>query len=123
MSPELANKYNLHQVGSVPISLNVYQKSRVGKALMYIQHMHMVCGELHICHDLVLDKNLNYNAYSTPLLHEALDVDHKMVILGIGLYYNTCSHICVQHQNYNEHDILCLFIFFYWLSFFILPDQ
>ena len=83
----------------------------------------MVCGELHICHDLVLDQNVNDNAYSTPFIHEALDVRHKMVILGIGLYHNTCSHLFVQHQHYPEHDILCLSIFFYWLFFCIFPDQ
>ena len=90
---------------------------------MYIKHMHIKCGESHICHDLVLDQNVNDNAYSTPLLHEALDVDHKMVILGIGLYCNTFSRIFVQHQNYPEHDIICLYIFFYWLFFYISPDQ
>ena len=58
------------------------------------------------------DQNVNNNAYSTPLLHDDLDVDHKMVMLGIGLYHNTLSHLCVQHQHYPEHDILCLSIFF-----------
>ena len=66
---------------------------------MYIQHMHTIGGKLHICHDLVLDQNLNDNAYSIPLLREALYVDHKMVMLVIGWYHNTFSHLCVQHQN------------------------
>ena len=83
----------------------------------------MVCGEFHICHDLVLDQTLSDNAYSTPLLHEALDVNHKMVMLGIGWYHNTFSHICVKHQHYPEHDTLCLSIFFYWIFSCILPDQ
>ena len=56
----------------------------VGQLLMYMQHSHMVCGELHICHDLDLDQNLYDNAYPTPLLHEAFDGNHIMVILGIG---------------------------------------
>ena len=99
------------------VSLKVYYKSRVGQALMYMQHRHMVCGESHICHELVLDKNVNGNSYSTPLIHEDLDVDHKMVMLGIGLYHNIFSHICVQHQNYPEHDIICPSILFYWLFF------
>ena len=82
---------------------------------MHIQHNHMVCGEFHVFHYLDLDQNVNNNAYSTPLLHEDLDVNHKMEILGIGWYYNTFSHICLQHQHYPEHDNLCLFIFFYWV--------
>ena len=90
---------------------------------MYIQQRHMVCGKLYICHDLVLDLNLNYNDYSTPLLHEALDMDHKMVIPGIGLYYNTFSQVCVQHQHHPKNDILYLSILFYWIFFCILPDQ
>ena len=77
MSRELASKYNLWQVGSVRVSLKVYQKSKVIQAFIYMQHRHMLCGELHICHDLFLDQNVNDNAYSTPYLHEAYDVDHK----------------------------------------------
>ena len=123
VSPELANKYSWWQVVSVPFYLIVYQKSKVCPALMYIQHRHMVCGELHICHELVLYLKLNDNAYPTPLIHEALDVNHKMVILGIGCYHNTLSHICVQHQHYSEHDTLCMSIFFYWMFSCIFPDQ
>ena len=94
------------------VSLTEYQISKVCPELMYIQHRHVVCGKLHICHDLVLDENVNDNAYPTPLLHEALDVDHKIVILGIGWYHNTFSHLCVQHQYYSEHDTLYLSICF-----------
>ena len=101
----------------------VYQESKVDQELMYIQHRHMGCGELHICHDLYLDQTLNDNAYPAPLLHEALDVNHKMVMLAIGWYKNTFSNLCVQHQNYHEHDTLCLSIFFYWIFFYIFPDQ
>ena len=79
----------------------------------------MVCGELQICHDLVLDQNVNDNAYSTHLIHEALYLDHKMVILEIGLYKNKCSHLSVQHQYYTEHDIICVSILFY--SLFLFP--
>ena len=68
----------------MPVLLTEDRKSMVGQALMYMQHGHMVCGELHIFHDLDLDQNLYDNAYSTPLLHEALDGNHKMVILVIG---------------------------------------
>ena len=95
----------------------------VGQPLMYMQQRHMVCGELHICHDQVLDKNVNENAYSTPFLHEALDVDQNMVMLGIGWYHNIFSHLCVQHQHYPEHDTICLYILFYWLFSYIYPDQ
>ena len=83
----------------------------------------MVCGESQICHDLVLDQNVNYNAYSIPLRHEAFYMDHKMVILGIGLYHNISLLLCVQHQNYSKHDTLCLYILLYWIFFCILPDQ
>ena len=83
----------------------------------------MLCVEFHICHDLDLEQNLFDNAYPTPLLHEALDVNHKMVMLGIGLYHNNFSHLCVQHQHYPEHDTLCLSIFSYWLFFCLSPYQ
>ena len=86
----------------------VYHKSTVGQALMYIQHRHMEFGESHICHDLALDQNVNDNAYPTPFLRQALEVDHKMVMLGISLYHNTFLHLCVKHQHYSDHDILCL---------------
>ena len=83
MIRELASKYNLWQVVRVLVSLKIYHKSKVSQALMYMQHRHMVCGVFHIWHDLVLDQNVNDNTYSTPYCHEALDVDHDMVILGI----------------------------------------
>ena len=121
--PEMVNKYNLWQVGSMPFLLTEYRKFVFGQALMYLQHRHMVCGKFHICHDLDLDQNVNYNYYPTPLLHEALDVNHKMVTLGIVSYHNIFSHICVQHPHYPEHDNLCLSIFFYWIFSYISPDQ
>ena len=112
MSPKLANKYSWWQVRSMPISLTGYQKSKVCPALICIQHMHMLCGEFHIYHDLVLDQNVNDSAYSTPLLHEALSLNHRMIILLIGWYHNTFSHICVEHHHYPENDTLCMSIFF-----------
>ena len=115
MIPELTNKYIWWQVVSVLVSLAEYHKSKVCPALMYIQHRHMVCGEWHTCHDLVLDQNVNDNSYSTPLIHKVLDTNHKMIILGIGWYHNKFSHLCVQHQHYPEHDTLCLYILFYWI--------
>ena len=99
------------------------RKAMVGKSLMYMQHMYMVCGELHICHDLILDQNVNDDAYSTPLIHEALDVNHKIVMLGISLYHNTFSHLCVNYQHYPEHDNLCLSILFYCIFSYIFPDK
>ena len=103
----------------------VYRKSTVGQSLIYMQHMHMECGKPHIWHDLVLDQNVSDNSYSNPLHHEALDVYHKIVIIGIGSYYNTFSHLCVQHQYYPEHSILCLSILFYWLFsiFYLINDS
>ena len=105
------------------VSLKVYQKSKVGQALMYMQHGHMACGEFHICHDLVLDQNVDANYYSTLLLDEALDLDHKMLILGIVLYHDAFSHLCVKHNNYPEHDILYLCILFYWVFLCTFPDK
>ena len=60
---------------------------------MYKQHTHMVYGELHILPYIVLDKNANDNAYSTLLGHEVWNVDQKIIIKGIGLCYNTFSHL------------------------------
>ena len=95
----------------------------VGQELMYIQHRHMVYGKLHICHDLDLDQNVNDNAYPTPLLHKVLDVNHKIVILGIGMYHNIFPHICMKNQHYPKHDTLCLSILFYWIFSWFPPDQ
>ena len=108
----MGNSHIWWQVGSMLVYLTVYQKYKVCQALMYIPHRQRVCGELHIFHDLVLDQNINDNSYSTPLLHEALDVNHIMVMMGIGLYYNISSLLSVQNQHYPEHDTLCLSIFF-----------
>ena len=68
----------------MPVFLTEHWKSMVGQALMYMQQMHMVCEKLHICHDLDVDQNVYDNAYPTPLLHEALDVNHKMLMLGMS---------------------------------------
>ena len=119
MFPELSNKYSWWQVGSVPVLLTEYRKSKVFQSLMYMQHRHTVCWELHIFHYLDLYQNVNDNSYPTPLLHEALDVSHKMVMLVISWYHNTFLHLCVQNQHYPEHDTLCLSIFFYWIFFYI----
>ena len=113
----LANKCTRWQVYSALVCLVVYQISKVCLALMYIQHKHMVCDELHIFPFLDLGQNKNENAYSTPLRHEVWNVEHKMIILRIDLCYNTCSHIFVKHQHYTEHDTLCLSIFFLWIFF------
>ena len=101
------------------VPLKIYHKSKVVQALTYMQHRHMICGKFHIYHDLVLYQNVNDNTYSTPLLREALDVDHKMVIFAIGLYHDKFSLICVKNQRYPERDTLYLSIFFYWLFLFI----
>ena len=115
MGPELANRYIWWQVGSLPIYLTQYQKYKVCPELIYIKHTHRLCGKLHICYDLLLDQNVNDNAYSTSFIHEALDVDHKMAMMGIGWYHNIFSHICVQHQYYSEQFLLLdFFLYFPW---------
>ena len=101
----------------------VYQISKVCLALTYMQRKHMVYGEFHTHHCLVLDQKENINAYSTPLRHEVCNVDHKMVMQGIDLFYNILSHLCVKHKHYPEHDTVCLSIFFPLIIYFILPDQ
>ena len=123
ISQELANKYIWWQVGIMHVSFTEYHKSKACPEFMYIQHMHMLCGKFQIWHDLVLDQTVDDNAYSTPFLHEALDVNHQMVMPVIGWYHNTFSHLCVQHQYYLEHDTLCLSILFYWIFTCIFPDQ
>ena len=68
----------------MPVLLNEHRKYMVGQALMYMKHMHMVCSKFHIRHDLDLDQNVYDNTYPTPFIHEALDGNHRMVMLGIG---------------------------------------
>ena len=89
-----------------------YHIFKVLPALMYMQHKHMVCEKLQIYPYLSLDKKENDNAYSTPLRNEVWNVDHKMIMMGIDLCYNTFSHICVQRQHYPEHDTFSLSILF-----------
>ena len=74
--------------------------------------MHMVCDELNILLFLVLGQNANDNAYSAPFCHEVWNVDQKRIRMGIDLYYNKFSHLCVKRQHYPEHDTLCMPIFF-----------
>ena len=107
----------------MPVLFTEHRKSMVGQALMYTKHSHMVCGKSNICHDLDLDQNVYYNAYPTPLLHEYLDMDHKMVMLEIGWYHNTFSNLCIQHHHYTEHNTIGLSIFFYWIFYCISFDQ
>ena len=84
MGPELSNKYNEWKVGIVHVLLNEHRKYMVGQALMYMKHMHMVCSKYHIRHDLDLDQKVYDNAYSTHLIHEALDGNRRMAIPVIG---------------------------------------
>ena len=58
-------------------------------------YRHTVFSKLNIHHYLVLDQNVNYNAYSNPLCHEVWNVDHKMVMLGL---------VCV---TINFHIFVC----------------
>ena len=83
----------------------------------------MVYGELRIHHYLVLDQNENDNAYSTPLRYEVWKVDHEIVIMVIHLCCNTFSHLGAQHQNYSEHDTVCLYIIFPLIIYCFCPDQ
>ena len=113
MTLEMVNNCTWLQVYSPIVYMMLYQTSKVCLALMYMQHMHMVYGELHRHHYLVLDKNASDNAYSPPLRHEVWNMDYKMIIPEIDLCYNTFSHLCVRRQNYLEHDTVCMFISFH----------
>ena len=103
----------------MPVLLTEYHKYKVCLELFYMQHMHMVCGELHICHELVLHQTVNDNAYSTPLLHEALDVNNKIVIMGIGWYHNT-FHIFICNISIILNMILSIYQFYFTGSFPVL---
>ena len=96
----------------------------VDQALMYMQHRNMVCGVLNIFHDLDLDQTVNDNAYPTPLLHEALDVNHRMTMLGIGWYHNT-FHIFVYNISTILNTILsvCPFSFTGFFTLFRLINE
>ena len=99
---------------------NEHQKSMVGQTLMYVQHRHMVYGKFHICHDLDLDQNVYDNAYPTLLLHDALDVNHKMVMLGVGWYRNT-FHIFACNISIILNIILSVCPFSFIGSFTVFP--
>ena len=91
-----------------------------GQAFMYMQHRHMVCGELQICHDLDLDQNVNDNYYTTPFLHEALDVNHKMVMSGlVGIKMN--FHIFVCNISIILNMILSVYPFSFTGPFPVFP--
>ena len=81
-----------------------------------MQHKHMVYGEFHRHHYLVLYQKVNDDAYSTPLCHEIWNVHHKKIMLRIYLCYNKFSHLGVKHPHYPEHDTVCLSIFFPYLT-------
>ena len=104
----------------MPVLLTELQKYMVGQALMYMQHRLIVCGELCICHDLYLNQNVYDNAYPTSLLHEALYVNHKMVMLGIGWYHNNFSHLC-GNINIILNMILSVCPFSYTGYFTVFP--
>ena len=123
MTLGLANRWTWLQVYSVIVNLIVYQIPNVCLALIYIQHRHMLYGELHRHHYLVLDQSASDNVYSASLRHEVWNVDHKIRILGICLCYNKFSYLCVQHQHYLEHITVCLYIFLPWIFFNICSDQ
>ena len=113
MTLVLPKGWNWWNVDSVIVCFMVYHLFKVCPALIYMQHSRMVYGEFHRHHYLVLNQNANDKAYSTPLRHEVWNVDNKMLMLVIVLCYNTFSNICVKHQQYPEHDTLCMSIFFH----------
>ena len=119
----LSNRWNWWQVYSALMYLVVYQISNVCLELMYMQHTHMVYGELYRHHYLVSDKNASDNTYSAPLCHEVFNVECKMVMMGIDFCYNKLSYLCVQHQHYLKHDTVCLYIFFPFIVYCFFPDQ
>ena len=94
----------------------VYHKPTFGQALMYIKHNHMEYSELHTCHDLFFDQKVNDNAYSTPLLREALYMYHKMAILGIG-FITINFHIFVCNIRIILNMIFSVGPFYYTGSF------
>ena len=123
MSLILANKCTWWNVYSDLVNLMVYQISKACLSCMYMKHKHRIYAELCINHYLLLDQNESYNAYSYLLRHEVWNVEHKMVMMEIELFYNKFSHIGVQHHDYPEHDTVCMSIFFPWIIFCICPDQ
>ena len=119
----MTNKCTWWQVYIALNYLVVYQISKVCLALMYTQHTHRVYGKFHIHYYLILDQSANDNSYSTPLRNEVWNVDHKIVIMGIYLCYNTFSHLVVKHQYYTEHDTFYLSILFSRIVYCFCPDQ
>ena len=108
----LANKCTCWQVYSTLIYMMKCQISMISMALMYMQHKHIVYGELHILPYLVLYQNKNDNAYSTLLRHEVWDVNQKIIIQGIYLCYNT-FHVF----EFNSSIILNMILSFCQFSF------
>ena len=96
MIPELANRYNLRQVGRVLVFLKVYHNPSLVK---------------HWCTYNIV----TWNAASCTYVMTQFGIKTQMVMLRIGFYHNKFSHICVKHQHYPEHDILCMSVFFYWI--------
>ena len=123
MALGMANERTWLQFYSARFYLMVYQISKVCTEFLYIQHRHMVYGNFHRRHYLVLDQNASDNAYLSPLHHEVWNMDLKMVMLEIDKCCNTFSHLCVQRQHYLEHNTVCMSIFFHWIFFCICPDQ
>ena len=96
----------------------VYHIYKVFLALMYMQHKHMVYGKLHIYLYLVLDKNANDNVYSTPLRHEVWNVEHKIIILGIG-FVTIHFHILVCNISIILNMIMFVCSFSFHELFFV----
>ena len=80
----------------------------------------MVYNEIHIYPYLFFDQNANDNAYSTPLLHEVCNVDHKMIVLGIG-FYIIHSHMLVCNIGIILNRVLSVCPFSFLV--FFCPDQ
>ena len=112
ISLELASKYNLWQVGSVLFFNGIPEIHGWSRIYVHSTQTHGMWWITHMEWPNFGSK-MSDNDYPTPLLHEALDVEQKMVMMEIGSYYNKFSHLCVQQQHYPEYDIICLSIFSY----------
>ena len=98
----------------------ICQISRVGLSLMYMQHMHIIFGEFHRHHYLLLYQNTSDNYYSSPLRHKVWNVEHNRVcweLICVTIY----SHIFVWNIRIILNMILSVCSFSSYEFFLQLP--
>ena len=77
---------------------------------MYMQHRHMLWGQLHIFYELVLDQNVNGIDYLIPLRPDVLDVGNK-----IFTYLCATSELSwTLYSLYYHFILMALFMYFTW---------